>query len=66
MVLRRDISKLGGENETDAHVAYLEQCRECIFMTGNALGLAHLIHSGKIYTTNQVRKNVSAYSSELD
>ncbi len=63
MLLRREISKLGDDNDEDdvaVSIDILEQCRECITRIGNVLGLARLIRSGKMYTTNQTKKYFSS------
>ena len=65
MTLRREISK-SGASEGDTSIAYLEECRELISMIGNTLGLARLIHSGKMYSMNQSRKYFSIQSCHQD
>ncbi len=80
MVLQRELSKVGlglsDENDDDERqeqdasttttaISFLDQCRECITVIGNTLGLSRLVRSAKMFTKNQSKKYVPAslYSS---
>lgn len=65
MTLRSEMSKIS-EKDGDPNISFLEQCRECITIIGNALGLARLIRSGKMYTMNQCKKYFSSILSQDD
>ena len=65
MALRREISKLNAK-DGDSEISLLEHCRECVTIIGNVLGLARLVRSGKMYTTNQSKKYLSSLPAQKD
>lgn len=59
MAFRKELAEVGNNDEDSASLSMLEQCRECVTLIGNMLGLVRLVQSGKMYSVNQSTKSLS-------
>ena len=59
ITFRKELAELGNNDEVSTTLSILEQCRECVTLIGNMLGLARLVQSGKMYSVNQSKKSLS-------
>lgn len=63
MKFRKEIGEIGvNDEDSDGLSTLLEQCRECVTLIGNVLGLARLVKSGQMYAINQAKKHSSSVS----